>query len=173
MTTTPYATLQEANSYLAPDQNKNGTWNGLSDEIKNNYLIMATRRLNLESYIGRKSVNIQENQWPRTGAVCEGRTIGNTEIPIELKNATSNLAGEIALTPTVVNTSSGTNIKRLKAGSVETEFFSPQDPSSALVISSPDTFALLSCLLDNHVDTNFVSGSTEYVDLFDSGTLGF
>ncbi len=144
---TAYASVSEADDYLAVDPTRSVAWNALSDDDKGRNLVAATRRLDLLKYSGEKADPDQVNEWPRTGATCAGEPVTSTDVPTQIEQATSLIAGSIALTPTQANAgTSGSNIKIVRAGSAEVEFFRPTIPGVAL--QDETAFALVRCLID-------------------------
>ncbi|MEE8609012.1 MAG: DnaT-like ssDNA-binding protein [Nitrospiraceae bacterium] len=124
---TSYASVAEADSYLNIDPTREAAWEALSTDNKGKKLISATRRLDLFKWQGEKTgdEDVQFNQWPRTGLTYPGGTaVSTSEVPVEVENATILLAGSIALDAEQADAgSSGSNTKRVKAGSAEVEFF--------------------------------------------------
>jgi len=126
---TSYASVAEADDYLAVDPVRKVTWEALSNDDKGLNLVAATRRLDLLIWQGEKTGgSSQENKWPRTGvSFPDGSAVSTTEVPQEVENATILLAGSIAISAKVAEQGdSGTNTKRVKAGSAEVEFFRQQ-----------------------------------------------
>ena len=162
---TSYASLVEANAYLAVDPTRAATWNGLTDDQKGTNLVAATRRLDLLDYSGEKVSATQENQWPRNNALCNGDPVTSTDVPIEIENATILVAGSIALDSAQSNAgTSGSNIKRVEAGTAVVEFFRPTIPGLAL--QDETAFRLVQCLLESAVGQTGLSGGLA------SGTTG-
>ncbi len=128
---TSYASLAEADAYLNLDPVREATWEALSDDEKGKKLVAATRRLDLLTWQGAKTgdVDVQEEKWPRTGvSYPDGTAVSTSEVPKEVENATILLAGSIAITAAVADAgTSGTNTKKVKAGSAAVEFFRRQD----------------------------------------------
>ena len=143
---TAYASLVEANEYLAVDPTRASAWAALTDDQKGANLVAATRRLDLLDYSGEKVSASQENQWPRTGATCNGEAVTETDVPLELQNATILKAGSITLDDSNANAgTSGSNVKSVEAGSAKVEFFRPTIPG--LAVQDETVFQLVSCLL--------------------------
>lgn len=143
---TSYASLVEANEYLAVDPTRAAAWAALTDDQKGANLVSATRRLDLLDYSGEKVNASQENQWPRTNATCNGVVVTDTDVPLELQNATILKAGSITLDSSNANSgTSGSNVKRVQAGSAQVEFFRPTIPG--LGLQDETAFQLVSCLL--------------------------
>ena len=144
-----YASQQEADDFLAVDPTRGAAWAALDDTTKQSHLVAATRRIDLFEFSGEKTGGeSQLNAWSRTGATCNGDPVTVTDdVPIGIENATILIAGTIAITPAVANQgSSGTNIKRVRAGTAEVEFFQPQD---GVPIEDETAYSLLACFLAN------------------------
>jgi len=123
-----YASVAEADAYLAVDPTRSAKWATLTTDQKGTYLVAATRRLDLLGWVGAKTGGAsQELQWPRTGVnYPDGTAVATDAIPLELQNACCLLAGSIALDTSNANFgSSANNNKRIKAGSAEIEYFRP------------------------------------------------
>ena len=131
-----YASVVEGDAYLNTDPLREVAWEALDAEGKGKVLISATRRLDLERWKGTKTggEGVQEEKWPRTGVTySDGTAVSTSEVPQELENATILLAGSIALdSKNAESGSSGSNIKRVKAGSAEVAFFRATTPGSAV-----------------------------------------
>ena len=168
----PYATVEQANSWLDADPIRREAWEALSDTDKARYLIAATRRIDLIDFPGRKTNATQSHAWPRVGAVCEGRALADDEIPVQVQNATIILAGDIAIDVSAAETFNDGNVKRVKAGSTELEFFRPTGGSYSLSRTSPDAFLQLSCLVGSisSLTKSTVTGLESY-DLITHPTL--
>lgn len=122
-----YASVAEADAYLAVDPVRSVTWAALSADAKGSKLVAATRRLDLLIWQGERAGGdgIQAEQWPRTGvSYPDGTATSTTEVPQEVEDACILLAGSIAIKASVSGAgTSGSNVKRTKAGSAEVEFF--------------------------------------------------
>jgi hypothetical protein len=122
-----YASVAEANVFLVTDPVRATIWNTLTVDQKGINLVAATRRLDGFRYKGEKTGadNVQDNQFPRTGLVYpDGTDVGTTEIPYDIEIATILLAGTIASNAEAAQaTDSSSNIKKVKAGSAEVEYF--------------------------------------------------
>lgn len=143
---TAYASVAEADAYLAVDPTRSAAWALLSDDQKGANLVAATRRLDLLDFSGEKVSGTQETQWPRNNATCNGDPVPSDGVPLELQNATALKAGSITIDATQANAgTSGSNIARVQAGSAEVEFFRPTIPGAAL--QDETVFQLINCLL--------------------------
>lgn len=167
---TAYASVTEADAYLAVDPVRATTWAALSTDQKGQMLVAATRRLDYFTWEGTKTgaEGVQENAWPRTSVdYPDGTAVSTSEVPIEIENATILLAGTIAITSTVANVgTSGSNIERVKAGSAEVEFFKP---TTGVRLQDETAFNLIKIFFGNDPSTDvgtLASGSDE-VTIFD------
>jgi hypothetical protein len=112
---TSYASVTEADNYLLPTS-ANAAWVLLTADQKKAALITATRQIDGFMFSGDKTSPTQPNKFPRTGSAYPS----STEVPIEIENAVITLAAN----PTVDIYASATSVtKKLKAGSVEVEYF--------------------------------------------------
>lgn len=165
-----YASVAEADAYLLVDPTRGPTWAGLTTEQKGINLISSTRQLDTFSYKGEKAGgSAQPNQWPRTGVTYpDGTSVPDDEVPAGIQNATILLAGSIAIDVAASTSSStGSNTKRVSAGSAEVEFFRP---TSGIPLADQDAFKLITFWLAASaaiaaVGTTFASG-TQSSDTF-------
>lgn len=121
-----YASVVEADARLAVDAGRSAAWSALSNDEKGSRLVQATYRLDLLSFGGQKTNgDAQANAFPRTGLTyASGGPVSSTEVPGGVQDATSLLAGSIALDASAGNAgSSGSNVKSVKAGSTGVTFF--------------------------------------------------
>ena len=144
---TAYASVTEANAYLAVDPTRSTAWAALTDDVKGQYLVAATRRLDLEAWSGTKVSDSQAAAWPRTGATCSGTAVTEADVPQAVENATILLAGSMALDSSVAEMGSErSNIKAVKAGSARVQFFRGRS-ALALRTQAPTAYSLIRCLL--------------------------
>jgi hypothetical protein len=137
-----YASVAEAQAYLAVDATKFPTWSALTTDQKGAALIAATRRIDLFSFTGEKTSPSQYNEFPRTGS---DYTDPN-QVPLKVEQATISLAGSIAINPNAGGTApTGSNIKKVKAGSAEVEYFKS---TAGGPLSDNTAFLLLQDYLD-------------------------
>lgn len=139
-----YASVAEADAYLAVDPTRGPTWLALTADQKGTNLVSSTRQLDTFNYKGEKTGgSVQPNQWPRTGLTYpDGTAVPTDEVPLDIQNATILLAGSIAVD--VNNSTSQTtasNTKRVRAGSAEVEFFRP---TTGVPLGDADAHALIS-----------------------------
>jgi hypothetical protein len=129
-----YAGLDVADVYLAADPNA-AVFIAGTDDQRGQWLVSATRILNRQYWLGEKTDGTdQVDAWPRTGTGVDG--VDEDTIPQDIIDACCELASAIANGTDWSNTqSTANNQKRLKAGSVEVEYFRPGDPSLPLPLS--------------------------------------
>ena len=143
-----YASLDEANKYLAVDTTGRGVaWAALSISGKSKNLVAATRRLDLMPWRGTPTGGAaQENAWPRSGLTYpNGDELADTVIPLSIEHACIILGGTIATTPAVSDAGVVNRpIRRVRAGSAEVEFSpEPAVQASPLRIGDETVQALI------------------------------
>lgn len=119
-----------ANVYLGAKAGS--VWDAGDDEECRRCLVSAQRDLDALSWAGTKTSPSQPLSWPRTGVVrSDGTAVDPAVYPIEIVNAEYELAYVYLTAPKTLDNSQGGrgNVKRLKAGSAEIEYFTPTDPS--------------------------------------------
>jgi len=124
---TVYESLANADVYFA--SRPGTTWStkshvagGLCEQS----LVTSTRWLNQQKWLGAKTSSVQALAFPRTGLTdVEGTAIDSATIPDIVLWAYYELANAIGDDPTILTNSLGTkkNVKRVKAGPAEVEFF--------------------------------------------------
>ena len=109
-----YASVAEADAYLAVDPVRKTAWTAKSVDDKGGLLVAATRRMDLLSF--------DESKWEYADAAAAASD-GATP-PDALRDATILLAGTAAATPSATQAGgSVSNRKRVQAGSASVEFF--------------------------------------------------
>jgi hypothetical protein len=145
---TAYASVAEADPYLAVDPVRATAWAALTTDQKGANLVAATRRLDLLAWEGEKAGGAsQAEAFPRTGLTyADGTAAPDDEVPQAVEDACILLAGSIAITAATSGAgSSGTNIKSVKAGSAAVEFFRQQD---GVPLQDETAYALVREFLD-------------------------
>ncbi len=154
-----YASLVEADARLAVDPVRATAWALLTDDQKGSNLVAATNRLDLLDWGGQKTGgSVQENAWPRTGLTFkDGTDVSTSEVPHDVEDATIVLAGSITLTASESDAgTSGTNTKRVKAGSAEVSFFRPQE---GVALQDEYAYQLVECFLAGPQQTDSAVGA--------------
>lgn len=161
-----YASVAEADAQLAVDPVRKATWEALQDDVKGQYLVAATNRLDLLTWLGKKTGGAtQLNAWPRSGLkYADGTDVSSTEVPNQLQRATILLAGSIASDPASADAgSSASTTKKVKAGSAEVEFFHSTPALVGKPIQDESAFELIKAWLEGAITTGtgtFASGTT-------------
>lgn len=116
---TSFVSLDDAEFYAVGATNFE-TWNALTDDEKSRFLVSSTRTLDRQNWKGEKTDSDNVHEWPRTGIAG----VDDATLPVNIINATIELALALADGSTAQTQSGGeTEVKRLKAGSVEIENF--------------------------------------------------
>lgn len=123
-----YASVDEANEYLAVDAVYKSSWSALTAEVRGEWLIYATRIVDGFNYSGEAN---GDTQFPRDGA---------TDIPVEVERATILLAAYYASVNPTVPRSSNPRLKKIRdASGSEIEYFRS---GAASLPELPETRAL-------------------------------
>ncbi len=102
------------------------TWTAKSPTERDNALIQATQRLDVENFIGIASSNTQALQWPRAGAPNRRRGLyASDEMPKPIKDACCLLAYQVIVDPTLFDESKLNNFNSIKLGPLALEFKHP------------------------------------------------
>ena len=123
--TNSYISRADAIIYLA-DALHAESWDAASTESKDRALVTAARMLERQQWVGEQATNVgQTMQWPRTGVSDrEGVELPSDTVPQFILDAQCELA--VALLDDVSvqsNADTSTNIRRMKAGTAEIEYF--------------------------------------------------
>lgn len=105
-------------------------WNASSDTTRKQRAIVTAKRLiDAATWQGEPAVDGQADAWPRTGVVDRyGNAVADDEVPDDVVNAEYELAAIVfADSSAAAAATSGSNVKRVKAGPVEVENFRPTD----------------------------------------------
>lgn len=117
-----YRTLAQANEYLnASITSQAVAWRAATDDTKRRALVEATRYLDTILWKGNKTDEDQELEWPRSNTGVDG--LGTTEIPVGINKACMELAAMFISDSDLRSNLDQVDAKRLKAGSVEIEYF--------------------------------------------------
>lgn len=130
-----YVDLNAANAYMNASVNAL-TWAALSDDEKGRAIVSAVRVIDAQNWKGEKLEADNTLEWPRT---CLEGSAGT--LPAPLVTANIQLAYYISQNPEIASAASGSTsgdaqTKRLKAGSVEIEYFFNQLTSSQTIGST-------------------------------------
>lgn len=146
-----YASVLEADTRLLVDPRRGVSWADLNVDEKGANLVAATNRLDLMAWQGAKTGGVeQKNDWPRTGMRhCDGTPTSTTEVPYDVANATIIQAGSITLDPSTADAgSSGSNVKKVSAGSANVTFFTLKKGPN---LQDETVYILIKCYLESYV----------------------
>lgn len=102
-------------------------WEAANEEDQDRAMVVAADWIDRAStFTGTKTVSTQDRAWPRDAATCDGSAITSGTTPDAVFYAQAWLAGAV-LADASASSSSGTgsNIRSVKAGSAQVEFFRP------------------------------------------------
>lgn len=121
--TTSYASIEEADEYLAFDPEFGEEWSELEDNEKIRRLVGATRRLDQLNWRGELVADDQENAWPRSELKYpDDSDFPEDAVPKEVEEVTIILAGDtsIDLKATVTDAS---NVRNFAIGPKSEGYF--------------------------------------------------
>lgn len=124
-----YGSRADANTYFL-DSINNTVWNSYTDEQKDQGLVEATRILERQLWAGEKEDPMQDLEFPRTGLTdCYGDPVTPAESLETIQQAQFEYALDLLNDPGLLSNSdaTGTNIKKLEAGSAKITYFRPQN----------------------------------------------
>lgn len=142
-TNNSYVTLAESNTYF--DSRLNVTdWTGATDDIKNRALASSTRQIDYNDFYGDREFDTQALKFPRTGLGTLDGVELDSIIPIQVKEATYEMALYMLSVDTSKPSTDGVVTKE-KVGSLEIHY--KYDSNDNLTQSSntlpPNVLALL------------------------------
>ena len=136
---TSFVTVEEADAYFTSHP-FGEPWLEYDESQKESYLMMSTRSVSALCWTGQATSPDQALSWPRTGMTgTNGYPIPSDIIPREVKYMTMELAFRTYTDGSGVSSSSGDQgLKRVKAGSVEVEYFNPGDVETSFSLVPTD-----------------------------------
>ena len=149
-----YVTLAQADAYFAGDA-RSQDWSNHSDAYKEAALIQATQWLDYLGWAGDCCGTTQRLEWPRKGVKCMCREAVCTEIPLQVMQATYELAFKLVHNPDAITggvkgpTVQTGAVKRQKLGDLEIEMFEFKNGQGSKVsISGPVVLQSFPFLVD-------------------------
>lgn len=142
-----YASVIEADGYLMADPRYSTIWSGLQTEMKDQFLVFATRNIDRLTYKGNKTSESQPLQFPRDGG----------DFPVAVEHAAILLAASYAVEPPEhEEESSGAALKTIQAGPVELEYFRGFDSDSEVFnpFNNSEVMELLCPFLDDEISVD-------------------
>ncbi len=122
-----YGTRAAADTYMIA--RIGSSWTASSSTDRNRALVSATRQLDRQNWTGERVAVApgQPLEFPRTGLVDkDGIAVSSASVPLIMEEANYELALELLADPAVQEAgSTGSNTKKVKAGSTSVEFFRP------------------------------------------------
>jgi hypothetical protein len=166
MTTTFYGTTGDADAYHL--ERANTDWAGADAATKTAALLIASEWIDTkyrQLFPGLKvGLRSQTREWPRTGAYdCEGNTITNSEIPIEVQNATYEVALRQVSAPGSLNTDyvAGENVKSVSvSGAVAISYGAGAMSALDVQLDIPQVDRILAPILTGSPTSNLSGSST-------------
>lgn len=119
---TSYASVAEADAYLAADISSSALWAAQTSDAKKAALISATRTLSRMDWSGEPA---GADAFPRTGLTDkEGRTLTDADVPQAVQDACCALAARFAASPSSASPAEPPReVKKLAAGTTKVEYF--------------------------------------------------
>lgn len=128
-----YANIQTAENYLFGSIELLEAWAAIrNNDLKARGLITATRQLDSLQWPGVRASNTQPLAWPRTGVTDRaGQAVDPNTVPDAIINASILLAARLISAPSLsARRVSQGNVRRVRAGTAEVQFFRRTNPSS-------------------------------------------
>ena len=126
--TNSYGSLADANIYFE-NSVSHLLWAAFTSTQKDQGLVTATRIFEKQSWSGTKTSDPQDLDFPRTGLTdCAGESVSSDESLTIIQEAQYEYSLALLTNPSLLNTrdATGTNIKKVEAGSAKVTFFRPQ-----------------------------------------------
>lgn len=125
--TNSYISISDATTYFNESLAYAGVWQSLDPGTQEQALVTATRMLDRQTWQGLPTANPQSLQWPRTGVTDKyNQPVDPSSVPQNIIYAECELAMAIYSDPTVqTNKDNSSNIKSVKGGPAEVQFFRP------------------------------------------------
>ena len=116
-----FLTVAEADTYWATNLYAT-TWVAGTTANKEKALKMATRILDEKcAWSGTRASSTQALGWGRTDVTYDGITVSSTTVPIQIKNATAQFAGDLLVSNLTAN-SEGKGLNSLRVGEITLDF---------------------------------------------------
>jgi hypothetical protein len=159
--------VNDANDYFSARLGSDA-WTDASTANKKRALVSAVRFLDRAvTWSGEQTdtVTPQPLQWPRDGAACSGVAVADGTTPDAFANAEFEQA-LIFLDDATEQSSTGTgsNVKRVKAGSAEVEFFTGTAGTGSETRLPTVVNDLVGCYIESSGISGGAWGTTEVVD---------
>lgn len=168
--TNTYQLQASANTILG-DNIATQSWATKPSATKDQALITAFHMLEAQSWEGEKTGGAgQTAQHPRTGLTnCNGDEVTSVAIAPDIIRAQALLAYELVTNPKIAGTANtGSNIKRLQAGSASIEYFERTDDDEYPTTRFPTSVQeLINCYIEGSDISGVESFGTDGDSIFD------
>lgn len=162
-----YASVAEADEYLAVDPVLRTMWADQDADGKGIGLVAATRHLDSLVWAGAKAEADQETQWPRSGLLDrDGGDLGDTVVPLEIEQVTILLAGDLAQDPAALTADGEAEVQREQVGPKAVSYFWRQRDPAERAIPNARALALVRCWLAGQAPGIPEVSGTDGVSLF-------
>ncbi len=153
-----YGTEADADNYMKARWGSE-TWIDADAADKRQTLVSATRMIDRENWLGQRTVSAQSLEFPRTGLTDkDGNAVDSATVPLAVEEANYELALALLNDAAVQEAdTTGSNVKRVKAGSAEVQFFRPTDGTPFPTIAND----LLKTFRESGALAGLASGSDE------------
>lgn len=156
--------VQDSDDYLAVKIGS--TWSTATTLQKQQALISASRFMDRAVlWSGDKTSAAQPREWPRDGAVdgCNGdEAVADGTTPDAIALGEFELADSLFLDSTIqTGTGTGSNVKKVKAGSAEVVFFTGTSGTSEETRLPTQVNDLVSCFIEGSEVAGFSWGTTD------------
>lgn len=153
----------DADDYLAA--RIGSTWSTATTLQKQQAIVTAARLLDRAVFwSGSRTAPAQALEWPRDNAqnACTGEAVADGTIPDEIAEGQFELAYALFLDSSVQDAKgTGSNVKRVGAGSASVEFFAPTNDPLFETRLPQQVHDIVSCFFDGATGTSgFSSGTT-------------
>ncbi len=164
-----YGTSGDADGYMKARWGGE-PWADADSDDKKQTLVSATRMIDRENWIGQKTVSAQALEFPRTGLTDkDGNAVDSATVPGVVEEANYELAFALLNDAAVQEAdTTGSNVKRVKAGSAEVQFFRPTTGTPFPTIADD----LLKSFRGSGVLAGLASGTDEVSAFCDSNPYG-
>lgn len=162
--TTGTDALADANDYMV---GRFGTtaWDAANNNDKKKALVSAVRfidRAVIWSGVQTDLVTPQPLQWPRDSAFCGSESVPDGTTPDPFATATYEMALILLVDSTVQSgTGTGSNVKKVKAGSAEVEFFTGTAGTSEETRLPTVVNDLIGCFIGDDLSFGSLSSGTD------------
>ncbi len=164
-----YGVDSEADTYMTARWG-GSAWSDAEVDERKQTLVSATRMIDRENWLGQKTVSAQALEFPRTGLTDkDGNSVDSATVPLVVEEANYELAFALLNDAAVQEAdTTGSNVRRVKAGSAEVQFFRPTAGTPFPTIAND----LLRAFRDSGALAGLASGTDEVSTFCDPNPHG-